>query len=135
MQKKRKPRELTRVWRNRLGNRPASVTNAVGTLMIEQAPSSQKEKVVSARRIWGTTKTTTVATVTSALTSVGDKLVIRHKFKTTTGNRIRWWLVVRGSEEDLCNLQNEWDCINFQTSWKLEAHRESSPSRPRPSQR
>ena len=76
VQKKRKPRELTRVWRNRLGNGPASVTNAVGTLMIEQAPSSQKEKVVGARRIWGTTKTTTVATVTSALTSVGDKLVI-----------------------------------------------------------
>jgi len=89
----------------------------------EQAPPSQKEKVVGARRIWGTLKTTTVATVTSALsrlTSVGDKLQIRRKFKTTTGNRIRWWFVVRGSEEDLCNLENEWDRINIQTSWKLE---------------
>ena len=64
-----------------------------------------------------------MATVTSALsrlTSVGDKLQIRRKFKTTTGNRIRWWFVVRGSEEDLCNLGNEWDHINIQTSWKLE---------------
>ena len=89
----------------------------------EQAPPSQKEKVVGARRIWGTLRTTTVATVTSALsrlTSVGDKLQIRRKFKTTTGNRIRWWFVVRGSEEDLCNLENEWDRIKIQTSWKLE---------------
>ena len=89
----------------------------------EQAPPSQKEKVVGARRIWGTMKTTTVATVTSALsrlTSVGGRLQIRRKFKTTTGNRSRWWFVVRGSEEDLCNLENEWDRINIQTSWKLE---------------
>ena len=27
---------------------------------------------------------------------------------------------MRGSEEDLCNLENEWDRINIQTSWKLE---------------
>ena len=89
----------------------------------EQTSPSQKEKVVGARTIWGTLRTTTVATVTSALsrlTSVGDKLQIRRKFKTTTGNRIRWWFVVRGSEEDLCNLENEWDRIKIQTSWKLE---------------
>ena len=64
-----------------------------------------------------------MATVTSALsrlTSVGGKLQIRRKFKTTTGNRIRWWFVVRDSEEDLCNLENEWDRIKIQTSWKLE---------------
>ena len=67
----------------------------------EQAPPSQKEKVIGAGRIWGTIITTTVATVTSVLsrlTSVGDKLQIRCKFKTTTGNCIRWWFVVKGAE-------------------------------------
>ena len=75
-----------------------------------------------------------MATVTSALsrlTSVGDKLQIRRKFKTTTGNRIRWWFVVRGSEEDLCNLENVWDRIKImEIRGVLQAHRESSPSRP-----
>ena len=124
--KPKKPWEPSKVLRNALA---VPVSNNSPELKTEhgspheQAPPPQREKVVGARRIWGTMKTTTVATVTSALsrlTSVGGKLQIRCTFKTTTSNHSRWWFVVRGSEEDLCNLDNEWDRINHQTPWELE---------------
>ena len=45
---------------------------------------------------------------------------MRRKYKTGKDNRGRWWYIVRGTEEDLCELDSEWDHVHIQTSWKLE---------------
>ena len=88
-----KPKVLTRV---QLGNGPASATNdspelenAMGALASKLHLPKRKKLVQESGE---SLKTTTVATVTSALsrlTSVGEKLQVRHMFKTITGNRIR----------------------------------------------
>lgn len=79
------------------------------------------------RRIWGTMKATTATAVTGALkrlTSIGEKVTVRRKFKTTlkagSPPKTKWWFVVRGTEAELQQLQQEWVSVATQTAWKLE---------------
>ena len=86
--------------------------------------NTQKTKVSGVRRIWGTLKSTTAFTVSSTLkklSTLGNKLALRRKYKTNEGSvRTQWWFVVKGSETDLEELEKEWDRVQLQTGWKLE---------------
>ena len=82
----------------------------------------EKELVTGARRIWGTMRNTTTPAVLSAirkLTTIGDKISVRRKTKEYDGHS-RWWFIVKGEEEQLKELDGEWDRVMIQTSWKLE---------------
>lgn len=83
-----------------------------------------KVKVTGARKIWGTLKAcshTTILSTISKLLPSGSKLNFTIKRKTRElGTKIIWWFIVHGSESDLSVLENEWERIELQTSWKLE---------------
>ena len=56
--------------------------------------------------------------------TVSAKLQLRRKFQTTdsaSGSHItKCWFVIHGAEDVLNELQDEWENIAVQTSWKLE---------------
>ena len=121
-----KPRKRSRPKKSR----PAVTPN---TRVSEPSPSTQStslktnssKKVIvpGARRVWGTMRACTVPTVVKSikrLTDVGD-LRVKRKFKTGNDGKItRWWYVVHAEEAHLQQLENEWEKVKFQTSWKLE---------------
>ena len=88
-------------------------------------PTTSKERVVGARKIWGTLRTTTsnaVSSTLSKLTSKGNQVQVKRKYKSiqSTNKTARWWFVLRGSEDMLQEIENEWDHVSAQTNWKLE---------------
>ena len=93
-------------------------------------PNSSVERgslveVPGARKIWGTVKATSSSAVLGTikrLTSSGAKLSIKRKSQPATEDRRRerWWFILKGKEEDLIQLQTEWETVNIQTSWKIE---------------
>ena len=98
-------------------------SNADSTTLGEPTVSTNKIKVVGARRIWGTLKSSSAKTVKSVILRVckiGGELRIKRKDRENpiTG-RQRWWYV-HGSESTLMELEAKWDQVKVQTSWKLE---------------
>ena len=64
-----------------------------------------------------------VKTTIMQLTTVGEGVLVKRKYKTAGDESkriVRWWFVVRGEEETLQILQKEWSQISAQTTWKLE---------------
>ena len=92
--------------------------------------SSQRRKRVAipgARRIWGTMRSTTQTAVTNALkqlTTVDvSRLIVKRKFKTAVNDPTRvhkWWFIVRGEEDLLQQVEEAWNAVAVQTTWKLE---------------
>ena len=114
---------------------PASVTTNTARPTSANA-NVQKVKVLGARRIWGTLKSATASTVSSTLKKLstsGNKLTVRRKFKTNEiSGRIHWWFILKGSESDLEELERDWDHVQLQTGWKLENCYMSPLSSPNP---
>ena len=82
--------------------------------------------VTGARKIWGTVKYATAASVTSTLKTLAklpvDVVFVKRKYKTAQNNRkqvVRWWFVVRGDERVLKDLESNWGSVSIQTAWKL----------------
>ena len=91
------------------------------TILVPPRP----KRVVGARKIWGTLRTTTsnaVSSTLSKLTSKGNQVQVKRKFKSiqNTNKTVRWWFVIRGSEDMLQEIESEWDHVSAQTNWKLE---------------
>ena len=86
-------------------------------------PTTSKERVVGARKIWGTLKTTTsnaVSSTISKLTSKGNQVQVKRKYKSiqNTNKTVCWWFVLRGGEDMLQEIESEWDHVSAQTgSW------------------
>jgi len=40
--------------------------------------------------------------------------------KNLGGNKIRWWHIVSGNENDLKSLDDIWEGVRIQAGWKLE---------------
>ena len=81
---------------------------------------SERVVVQGVRRIWGTLKsasTTAVASTLSKLTTLGTQLTVKKKVNPR-GNH--WWFLVRGTEEHLKKLEDEWERVSLQINWKLE---------------
>ena len=76
------------------------------------------------RRVWGTLKAASAATVKNTICqltgSALDKVQVKRKYKKLRGNKIRWWHILSGSESDLEALDKKWEGVKVQTSWKIE---------------
>ena len=81
-----------------------------------------KVKVDGARRIWGTVPTCSTRAITTTISKlVGTELQlqIRRKTRVLANNKTVWWFIVKGSENDLTILEQEWDKVQNQTLWTL----------------
>ena len=48
-------------------------------------------------------------------------LTVKRKFQEgKSGQRDRWWFLIKGSETTLRELENLWSCVSLQVGWKLE---------------
>ena len=86
-------------------------------------PKCPSEEVPGVRRVWGTMRNCsnrTVLTVLQRLSTVSEKVEIRRKFKKKGDNRVQWWFLIRAEETVLQQLEQEWELVQTQTSWKLE---------------
>ena len=83
----------------------------------------QLQRVPGARKIWGTLRKTTVRRVFGALTKMmSEKPGLKIKRKEQSGTdkyKPRWWFVIRADEADLLKLEEEWNAVYDETSWKL----------------
>ena len=86
-----------------------------------------RTQVNGARKVWGTMRGTTKTAVENTLHTLTkipkNSLVIKRKYRTAqdNSNRVtRWWFVLRGEEEILAQLQEEWPVVALQTAWKLQ---------------
>ena len=90
-----------------------------------QAPKpSSWVKVDGARKVWGTLKSCTAASVKSAISRVcnNNTVKVKRKFKTgssTQGIQARWWYILQDSEEALVSLESNWERLALQTSCRL----------------
>ena len=84
----------------------------------------EKVNVEGTRKVWGTLRSTTVTAVTTALqklSSVGDHVQAKRKYKSVGGGKVtKWWFVLRGDEDKLKVLESEWESISLQTYWSIE---------------
>lgn len=80
-------------------------------------------KVDGVRKIWGTVPTCSsraVSTTISKLVNAELQLQVRRKTRLRTNNKTVWWFVIRGTENELMLLEQEWDKVQNQTLWTLE---------------
>ena len=50
-------------------------------------------------------------------------IMVKREYKTACDNHAvvkKWWFILRGSEERLQQLENEWEPVPIHTSWKIE---------------
>lgn len=108
---------------NSLPNHPSAPQEAATSKPNNGKSLYKKQRVPGARRLWGTLKTTTTNAVKSALsklTSIGDKVTVKRKYKTHNQGRMHWWFVLKAEEEILAVLEKEWNRVALQLSWRLE---------------
>ena len=94
-----------------------------------------KEKIDGSRKIWGTLKSATDTTVKATLvkltTIANGEFETKRKYKELSG-KVKWWFVLKGSEEVMEKFDNEWEKVSLQTSWKIEPllkYSETTPSK------
>ena len=106
---------------------------AAGTASSNVVPSTDvnqqevtRDTVPGPRKVWGTNKdasTTVVLHTIRQLTKMDPekRLTVKRKFKDgESGQRDRWWFLIRGSEATLGELESLWSCVSLQVGWKLE---------------
>ena len=107
----------------------SSDSTSAATLSSSSGQASKlrpKVTVMGSRKIWGTLRSTTVAAIRNAFKATKvqtENLTIRRKYSMARGTSLeqKWWFVIKGDEEVLVQLQEEWDqSIGVQTTWKLE---------------
>ena len=98
-----------------------------GSDRVNRDGQPRRVPVTGARKIWGTVKYATAASVTSTLKTLAklpvDAVFVKRKYKTAQNNRkqvVWWWFVVRGDERVLKDLESNWGSVSIQTAWKLE---------------
>ena len=95
---------------------------------ISDTQSSQdnglKVRVSGKRRIWGTLKASPAGVVKKSicnLTGAAQNMFeIKRKYKKLPNNKIRWWHMLTGNEDELVSLENKWEAVKIQTGWKIE---------------
>ena len=86
--------------------------------------SQPKIKVKGKRRVWGTLKASHSGVIKNSICNVtglpSNLFEVKRKYKSISGQKIRWWHVLTGKEEDLISLERKWDTVKIQTGWKIE---------------
>jgi hypothetical protein len=82
-----------------------------------------KVKVVGARRVWGTMSMCTTSTVQNVIRRVCglSSVRVREKTKMSPSGKQKWWFVLDDEEPTLHVLEDKWESVEMQTSWKLES--------------
>ena len=79
-----------------------------------------KIRVIGARRVWGTLKSSNVKSVKNVIArvcKVGEVRVVRKDRVKPDMNKSMWWYVIHAI---LSDLETKWNLVNVQTGWKLE---------------
>ena len=67
---------------------------------------------------------TAVTNALKQLTTVDvSRLIVKRKFKTAVNNPTRvqkWWFIIQGEEDLLQQMEEAWNAVSVQTTWKLE---------------
>lgn len=84
----------------------------------------EKVQVQGKRRVWGTLKACSSSAVKQAICrlteTAKENILSKRKYKTMRNNKIRWWHIISGDEDNLEKLEKEWEVVKAQTGWKLE---------------
>ena len=81
-----------------------------------------REKVVGARRVWGTLSMCTTGAVHSAIKRFCgiESVRVKRKSRIMPNGNHQWWFVIHDDESVLSDLDTKWNLVQVQTSWKLE---------------
>jgi hypothetical protein len=84
-----------------------------------------REVVRGARRVWGTLRSATCSSVKNSIIHLSKSndsdIHVKRKFNhSTRSGKSEWWFILRGSEEILQTLENNWEAVKLQTGWQLE---------------
>jgi len=89
-----------------------------------QTGRGEKVQVQGKRRVWGTLKACSSSAVKQAICrlteTAKENILSKRKYKTMRNNKIRWWHIISGDEDNLEKLEKEWEVVKAQTGWKLE---------------
>ena len=111
---------------------PPSQANDHNAVAVNNHRSTTRPRslVAGSRKIWGTLSSTTpqvLSNTISSLTNVSEaSFTVKRKYKMirngSGGNKlVRWWFVLRGSEEIMKELEDKWNPdVSTQVKWKLE---------------
>ena len=97
----------------------------------QPAKARTRSPVHGARKIWGTHPSATAQSVSKTITSltkVPADITIKRKYKTILSQQssgrhklIRWWFVIRGSDDTMKQLDEKWNLVLMQVDWELES--------------
>lgn len=126
----------------RRGRKVPSGNNASNPI---RPPKRKKVVVQGSRKIWGTLRKTNVDAIINSLKAIPCiksqlcDLTVKRKFKsaTTNNSKNKWWYIVRGEEQLMKDLDENWKPVYNETGWLLEPvlrYDESSESATNPEQ-
>ena len=136
----RRPRPPRKSYATAAAVRPPQPRNTTTASISPPQPgqhgeSRPKVKVEGARRVWGTMKTSSAGAILAAITKLISKKVdlrVKRKTKKSHNNKLLWWYVIHGAENDLIFLESEWEKIQNHTLWTLH-NCHMTPKMPQPS--
>ena len=102
-------------------NRTTSSKRSPSELDLPTKQNPSKEKVLGARRVWGTLRICTADTVHSAIKRFcGFDSVRVRKYKDMSNGSERWWFVL-DEESVFCAFEEKWNLVEIHNCWKLES--------------
>ena len=116
------------VWRTILLRKSSKARQPRHTNPSSNNPQREKVKVPGVHKVWEMMKSCAENIVSNIIAqfcpAVSANRQLSIKFKTTDsasgGHIMKWWFVIHGVEDLLNELQDKWENIAVQTSWKLE---------------
>ena len=110
--------------KSNVGNSTSRHSSCGSAQSNKRAVSGTKEVFTGVCRIWSTMKACTVPTVVKSitwLTGIGSNIQVKRKYKTHDKDKVvKWWYILRAEEAVLNQLEQEWEKVQLQTSWKLK---------------
>ena len=110
--------------RKRQAKQAGSQSDPVLTRQQAPVPTTRprnKIPLLGKRKVWGTMKHASAATVSRALTQLtslaSKNIKVKRKFKN--GDRAGWWHVISGEENILKILEDEWEGVKRQLGWNI----------------
>ena len=86
--------------------------------------NGSKVRVSGKRRVCRTLKATPAGVVKRSISNLAGEaqnmFEIKRKYKKLPNNRIRWWHILTGNEDELVSLEKKWEAVKVQTGWKIE---------------
>ena len=91
--------------------------------IIDPAQLHWATEVQATSTIWWSSTLTEDTSMMTVFSCGVNLIMVKRKYKTARDNHAvvkKWWFILRGSEERLQQLENEWEPVAIHTSWKIE---------------